>query len=90
LLSQLGGALGGLAGAAGGALGVRNPNDLYIGMLKSRTVADNLITRFDLKKVYLQDLQSDARSALQGRTAIAAGRDGIITIEVDDKDPKLA
>src|SRR5437870_5671000 len=35
LLSQLG-ALGGLAGAASGALGVRNPNDLYIGMLKSR------------------------------------------------------
>src|SRR5438094_293739 len=37
LLTQLGGALGGLTGAAGGALG-RNPNDLYIGMLKSRTV----------------------------------------------------
>src|SRR5213594_3286276 len=35
LLSQLGGAFGGLAGAAGGALGIRNPNDLYVGMLKS-------------------------------------------------------
>src|SRR6266853_3770448 len=43
LLSQLG-ALGGLVSATGGAsLGVRNPNDLYVGMLKSRTVADNLI-----------------------------------------------
>src|SRR5438552_3158000 len=51
LLSQLGGALGGLAGAAGGALGVRSPNDLYIGMLKSRSVADNLITRFDLNNI---------------------------------------
>src|SRR5436309_15638822 len=43
LLNQLGGMLGGLGGAAGGALGLRSPNDLYVGMLKSRTVADNLI-----------------------------------------------
>src|SRR6266852_6003979 len=90
LLNQLGGALGGLGGLAGGALGARNPNDLYVGMLKSRTVADNLIARFDLNKVYQQELQSNARIALQGNTAIAAGRDGIITIEVDDKDAKRA
>src|SRR2546422_4896602 len=54
LLNQLGGALGGLGGLAGGALGVRNPNDLYVGMLKSRSVADNLIARFELNKVYQQ------------------------------------
>ena len=89
LLNQLG-ALGGLAGAAGGAIGVRNPNDLYVGMLRSRTVADSLIARFDLGKVYQQELQSNTRLALQGNTAIAAGRDGIITIDVDDKNPKRA
>jgi uncharacterized protein involved in exopolysaccharide biosynthesis len=48
LLSQL----GNFAGAAGGAAGIKNPNDLYVGMLKSRTVADRLIARFDLAKVY--------------------------------------
>src|SRR6266446_6885256 len=90
LLSQLGGAFGGLAGTAGGALGIRNPSDLYVGMLKSRTVADNLIARFDLNKVYQQELQSNTRNVLQGNTVIAAGRDGIITIEVDDKDPRRA
>src|SRR6266853_386225 len=90
LLNQLGGALGGLAGAAGGTLGIRNPNDLYVGMLKSRTVADNLIVRFDLSKVYQQELRSNTRNDLLGNTSIAAGRDGIITIEVDDKDPKRA
>src|SRR6266581_7132983 len=47
LLSQLGGAVGGLAGVAGGALGIRSPNDLYVGMLKSRTLAQKLIGRFD-------------------------------------------
>jgi uncharacterized protein involved in exopolysaccharide biosynthesis len=90
LLSQLGGALGGLGGLAGGALGVRNPNDLYVGMLKSRTVADNLITRFDLQKVYNQELLSNTRLSLMGNTTILAGRDGIISIDVDDRDPKRA
>src|SRR6266513_1808426 len=90
LLSQLGGAVGGLAGVAGGALGIRSPNDLYVGMLKSRTVAGNLIGRFDLNKVYDQKLESSTRNTLQSNTTIAAGRDGIITIDVDDKDPKRA
>ncbi len=90
LLSQLGGAVGGLGGAASGALGIRNPNDLYVGMLRSRTVADNLIARFDLNKIYREDIQSVTRSILQDKTTISAGRDGIISIEVDDKDPKRA
>src|SRR6266480_3813305 len=90
LLNQLGGAAGVLAGATGGALGIRNPNDLYVGMIRSRTVADNLVGRFDLNKVYDQKLQSSTRNTLQSNTTIAAGRDGIITIDVDDKDPKRA
>src|SRR6266571_8569295 len=90
LLNQLGGAAGVLTGATGGALGLRNPNDLYVGMLKSRTVADNLIARFDLAKVYDENRLSDARKYLQKQTTIVAGRDGIITIEVDDRDPKRA
>src|SRR5690349_10137197 len=51
LLNQLGGSFGGLAGAASGTLGIKNPSDLYVGMLKSRTVADDLIARFELGKV---------------------------------------
>jgi uncharacterized protein involved in exopolysaccharide biosynthesis len=91
LLNQLGGAFGGLLGAAGGAsLGIRNPNDLFVGMLKSRTVADNLISRFELRKLYDEDRLSDARKRLDRETTIVAGRDGIITIEVEDKDPKRA
>jgi uncharacterized protein involved in exopolysaccharide biosynthesis len=90
LLNQLGGAFGGLAGAAGGALGLRNPSELYVGMLKSRTVADNLITRFDLGKVYDEDYVSETRKRLAKETTISTGRDGIITVEVDDKDTKRA
>ena len=87
LLSQLGGGLGGLAGSLAG---IRNPNELYIGMLKSRTVADNLIQRFDLMQIYKEEYASRARRTLEGLTNIIAGKDGIITIEVEDKDAKRA
>ena len=67
--------LGSLAGLAGGAVsGVKNPNDLYVGMLKSRTVTDNLIQRFDLNKLYEQKFQSETRTRLARETRIVAGR----------------
>jgi uncharacterized protein involved in exopolysaccharide biosynthesis len=46
------GQLGALAGGAGAALGIKNPNDLFVSMLKSRTVSDNLIERFKLMERY--------------------------------------
>ena len=70
--------------------GIKNPNDMYVAMLKSRTVADSLIQRFDLNKYYEQEFQSGTRKALEASTKIAAGKDGLITVEFDDKDPKLA
>jgi len=88
VLAQLG-SLAGLGGA-GAAAGIKNPNDLYVGMLKSRTVADNLIGRFDLNKLYGQTYQSLTRRLLERGTTVTAGRDGIITIQVDDRDPKRA
>ncbi|CAG4884357.1 Lipopolysaccharide biosynthesis protein [Georgfuchsia toluolica] len=82
--------LGGLAGLAGVASGLKNPADLYVGMLNSRTVADNLIKRFDLNAVYEQDYQSKTRERLDDKTTITAGKDGIISIDVDDEDAKRA
>ena len=80
--------LGGVAGAAAGAAGVKNPNDLYVGMLRSRTIADNLIRRFDLKTVYDEDLMEYTRKELQERTGIVSGKDGLIVVDVDDRDRK--
>ena len=82
--------LGGLAGLAGSVAGIKSSNDLYIGMLKSRTVADNLIQRFGLMQIHGAKYPSQVRAGLAGVTNITAGKDGIITIEVDDKDPKRA
>ena len=81
MLAQLGN-LGGLAGG-------KNSNDLYIAMLSSRAVADNLIQRFGLMKPG-EKYPSNVRRGLANVTKITSGKDGIITIEVDDKDPKRA
>lgn len=84
------GQLGGLAGAAGGIAGLKNPNDLYVAMLQSRTLVDNLINRFKLKERYKAVTMDDARSALSNVSNIASGKDGLISIEVVDEDPKFA
>ena len=85
LLSQL----GGIAGAAAGMPGVKNPNDLYVGMLRSRTVADRLIAKFNLLKVYDIDSPEKARKKLESNTVISSGKDGLIVIEVEDHNKQL-
>ncbi|AXE29396.1 hypothetical protein DK842_05455 [Chromobacterium phragmitis] len=89
-MSALLGQLGGLEGAAGGMAGLKNPNGLYIGMLKSRTIQDHLIKQLHLKERYGQKTQDGTRQTLAGQTNIANGKDGLITISVDDPDPKFA
>ena len=83
------GQLGGLAGLAGAA-GIKNPNDLHIGMLKSRSVSDSLIARFKLQQKFEADTMDDTRKLLANETNITAGKDGLINIEYSDKDPKFA
>jgi uncharacterized protein involved in exopolysaccharide biosynthesis len=86
-LMQSLGALGGLAGAAAG---IKNPNDQFIGFLKSRTLTDRIIDRFDLMTVYEAKLRMDARKKIEQVVQITSGKDGLISIEVDDADPKRA
>ncbi len=88
--SALLGQLGALSGLAGASAGIKNSNDTYITMLKSRTVSDNMISRFKLQAVYKTKLPSDTRKALASASVITSGKDGLITVQVDDKDPKRA
>ena len=84
------GQLTGLAAASGGSLALRSQGDMFVAMLKSRTVADNLVQQFDLRSVYGEDTVTDARKRLAGRTDVSNGRDGVIKIDVEDRDPKRA
>lgn len=86
LLGQLG-ALG-MAGSALG--GLKDPSLIYVGVLESRTVADDLIQQFDLAKIYQTKKLSQTENVLKAHTKIAPGKDSIIVITVKENDPRLA
>ena len=81
--------LGGMSPAAA-MLGMKNPSDLYVTMLKSRSIADALITRFKLKALYDAKTMKATRKELEDQSKITAAKDGFITIEYSNKDPQLA
>lgn len=90
MLDQLGGLGALIGGGSSGSSLLRNPSDLYVAMLKSRTIADRLISRFSLMEVYKAKRLADARKDLEANSVIATGKEGVITIDVEDHDPKLA
>ncbi len=80
-----------LGGVAGGLLGVKSSGALFVGILRSRTVADRLVQRFQLTRVYGVTLEGDARGILAKNTGVSEDRkSGIITIVVTDHDAKRA
>ncbi|HLW53801.1 MAG TPA: Wzz/FepE/Etk N-terminal domain-containing protein [Candidatus Angelobacter sp.] len=88
LLAQVGN-LGGMGSLLGGSLGIKNPADLTIALLKSRTVEDALVQRFGLMKLYKAKRLSDARKSLENHTTIEAGlKDGLVRISVETRDAK--
>jgi uncharacterized protein involved in exopolysaccharide biosynthesis len=93
LVGQMGnmGSLGSLASLAGGTLGLKNPADMYVSFLTSRTVEDAVIQRFHLMSEYHAKRISDARKELERRTTVVAGnKDGLIRISLEDHDPNRA
>lgn len=82
--------LGSLGGLAGAAAGLKNPADQYIAYMKSNAVKDALIDRFKLMERYDAKLREDVRKALDTNARIASGKDGLISVEFDDKEPKFA
>lgn len=84
-----GGGAGALTGLASG-LGLGGGSDLYLGILKSRSVADAVIKRFNLAKVFETKSPEETRKALEHVVSVQGGKDGIITIVADNKDPKMA
>jgi capsule polysaccharide export protein KpsE/RkpR len=75
------------AGIAGNLLSGRTSGGTFLGILQSRTVQDDLINRFDLRKVYRTRTYQEARKELNARTYASEDRkSGIITISVSDND----
>lgn len=72
-------------------LGGKSQGALFIGVLRSRTVEDALIQRFDLRKIYGFRRWMDARKKLEDNTQISEDRKSkIIEIAVLDRSPQRA
>ena len=89
----------GLIGLAGGITGVKSQGELFVEMIKSRTILDRIVDRFDLLNLYRSDLfdfgkkryRQDARKKLLKLLTVREDRkSGIIILTVEDKDPKRA
>ncbi len=85
----------GLAGIAGDLLGLKTSGDLFIGVLESRTVRDDLINKFGLRRVYSfypwSSSWEDTRKSLEDHTDVSSDRkSGILTIKVTDHNPQRA
>ena len=76
---------------AGDVLGLRTSGATMVGILGSRTIQDDLINQFDLRKVYSEKRYNDTRKILEKRTNISEDKkSGIITISVEDASPQRA
>jgi uncharacterized protein involved in exopolysaccharide biosynthesis len=80
----------GMLTGLGGGLGVKNPVDQFVSFVLSATIRDKLVNQFKLMDVYDESLREDARKELLKRTHAVGGKDGLVTLEVEDTDPTRA
>jgi capsule polysaccharide export protein KpsE/RkpR len=86
-----GGGGAGIAGMAGDLLGVKTTGAMFVGILASRTVQDDLIGKFNLQKVYREKRLEQARLDLTKHTTVVEDhKSGIITITVTDRSAQRA
>jgi len=91
MLAGLAARMGSVGSIAGDFFGLKSTGALFIGILTSRTVQDDLIQKYELQKKYGLRYRELARKRLASNTSIMEDRkSGIITITVASRDPKLA
>ncbi len=93
LMASSGGGGGGGGVILGDLLGIKGQStgDLMLEVLRSRTVKDRIIERFNLKAVYGQRLSQDARDVLSSNTKLTVDqKSGVMKIAVTDRDPARA
>ena len=84
------------AGSAAQSLGISLPGapatstDVFLAMLKSRIMADDVIQQFNLMERYEEKTMQGTRLALEGTTRIVVTKEKVLKITVENKDPQLA
>jgi len=72
---------------------LKNPGDVYAGILRSRSIASELVRdkRFDLMHVYKVKKESQAEKILGNNTVVTVDiKSSIVTVDVTDKSPERA
>jgi tyrosine-protein kinase Etk/Wzc len=89
MMSQMIG--GDLSSLAGSMLGKSTPADQYVSILQSDRIKGAIIDRFKLMEEFKVKYRLDMYDMMDSIADISAGRkDGIISITVEDEDPKRA
>ena len=70
--------------------GLVTPNDVYARMLRSRRVADKIIEKFNLMERYQATNATALYLVLGQRTGVGVTEEGLLSISVEDRDPKVA
>jgi capsule polysaccharide export protein KpsE/RkpR len=80
-----------LGSVVSGLMDTRGQSGLFMGVLRSRSVQDQLLDEFHLQAVYGKKMREDARKRLDSETEISEDRkSGIISIKVTDRSPQRA
>jgi uncharacterized protein involved in exopolysaccharide biosynthesis len=90
LSAQGSGSGGSVMGLASQLLGMNSSGDLFRGVLRSRTVEDNIIRQFELQEFYSKKYIEDAREKLEAITTIEIDKKtGILSISVEEHNPQM-
>jgi uncharacterized protein involved in exopolysaccharide biosynthesis len=91
LAGRSGGEFSGLSSLAGSLLGGRNSSALFVDLLRSGTISGALIDRFHLQQAWHKRYRVDTAKYLAHHSTIVDDkRSGVITVEVQDTDPRRA
>lgn len=82
--------LGAMAGMVGAAAGLKNPAEMYVGLLNSRTLSDRMVDRFGMMNIKGVKTREDARKILARISRLVPRKDGLITIAVASPSPQLS
>jgi tyrosine-protein kinase Etk/Wzc len=97
LLDELGGTAipgvrrGGAGEMLGGLLGLKQPANIYVGIMAGDYIADRIIERFKLITVYKKKYKVEVRQQLRQRVKPGIGeKDGLLFIVATDESPQRA
>jgi uncharacterized protein involved in exopolysaccharide biosynthesis len=83
--------LGAMSGLSSSGLGLKSLNDMYVAMLKSRSVEDAVIDHYGLMQEYRKKYHVDARKTLERHAEIEGStKDGLIRVSIENPDPQRA